>query len=68
MSILLSIKSELQHIVEALHAVTNVDIIIVDEYLDRIVSTVKKEYDSGNKAPINSAFHKCIVMGEQFFS
>nr|WP_312579860.1 sigma 54-interacting transcriptional regulator [Sedimentibacter sp.] len=67
MSILLSIKSDLQHIVEALHAVTNVDIIIVDEYLDRVVSTVKKEYDSGNKAPINSVFHKCIDIGEQFF-
>jgi len=47
MSILLNIKSELQHIVEALHAVTNVDIIVVDEHLDRVVSTVKKEYDSG---------------------
>ncbi|MGB4437712.1 MAG: sigma 54-interacting transcriptional regulator [Sedimentibacter sp.] len=66
MSVLMSIKTELLHIVEALHAVTNVDILIVDDNLDRIVSTVQKEY-VGNKAPIFSAFHKCIMTGEQFF-
>jgi transcriptional regulator with PAS, ATPase and Fis domain len=67
MSVLLSIKAELQHIVEAMHAVTNVDIIVVDKQLDRVVSTVKKEYEFGKKAPMNSAFHKCILTGEQFF-
>ena len=66
MSVLMSIKKELLHIVEALHAVTNVDILIVDDNLDRIVSTVQKEY-VGSKAPIHSAFHKCIMTGEQFF-
>ncbi|MDW5299796.1 MAG: sigma 54-interacting transcriptional regulator [Sedimentibacter sp.] len=66
MSVLMGIKTELLHIVEALHAVTNVDILIVDDNLDRIVSTVKKEY-MGDKAPVYSAFHKCIMTGEQFF-
>lgn len=67
MRILLSIKTELQHIVEALHAVTNVDITIVDEHLDRIVTTVKEEYNIGDKAPDYSAFHICIMTGEQYF-
>lgn len=67
MSLLLSIKKELQHIVEAINAVTNVDIIIVDEHLERIVSTVKKEYEFGTAAPLNSAFHKCILTSEQLF-
>jgi len=66
MSVLMGIKTELLHIVEALHAVTNVDILIVDDNLDRIVSTVQEEY-VGKKAPIFSAFHKCIMTGEQFF-
>ena len=42
MSILLNIKHELKHIIEAMHAVTNVDIIIVDDKLQRIASTVDK--------------------------
>ncbi|MFA9423718.1 MAG: sigma-54 interaction domain-containing protein [Sedimentibacter sp.] len=67
MSLLMSIKKELLHIVEALHAVTKVDIIIVDNQLDRVVSTVKNECDFNNKAPTNSAFHKCVITGEQFF-
>lgn len=67
MSKLKDIKTELLHIIEALHAVTNVDITIVDENLDRVVSTVHKNYDAGNKAPYNSAFHKCIQTGEQYF-
>ena len=67
MGVLSGIKTELLHIVEALHAVTNVDIIIVDANLDRIVSTVQNKQGMGNKAPIHSAFHKSIMTGEQFF-
>lgn len=67
MSILMNIKHELLHIIEAMHAVTNVDIIIVDENLKRIVSTVDQEYSIGTKAPHNSAFHKCIMTGDQYF-
>ena len=67
MNILLSIKNELQHIIEAMHAVTNVDITIVDENLQRVASTVDKEYSIGTQAPLNSAFHKCIMTGEQYF-
>lgn len=65
MSRLKSISSELLHIIDALKAVTNVDIIIVDEQLDRVVTTVKSE--TGRKAPVNSAFHKCILTGDQYF-
>lgn len=67
MSRLKGIKTELMHIIEALHAVTNVDIIIVDEHLERVVSTVHKNYYKGNKAPYNSAFYKCIKTGEKYF-
>ena len=67
MNILMSIKNELQHIIEAMHAVTNVDITIVDENLQRVASTVDKEYSIGTQAPLNSAFHKCIMTGEQYF-
>lgn len=67
MSILMSIRPELTHIVEALKAVTNVDIIIVDEKLDRIVSTVGKKFAAGDRAPLFSAFHNCIITGEQYF-
>ena len=52
MSILMNINNELQHIIEAMNAVTNVDITIVDEKLQRIASTVDKEYGIGAKAPI----------------
>ena len=67
MNILMNIKHELQHIIEAMHAVTNVDITIVDEALQRIATTVDEEYSLGAKAPIYSAFHKCIMTGEQYF-
>lgn len=67
MSILMSIRTELTHIVEALKAVTNVDIVLVDEKLDRIVSTVGKKFAAGDKAPLFSAFHNCIMTGEQYF-
>lgn len=67
MSILMNIKHELQHIIEAMHAVTNVDITIVDESLQRIASTVAEEYSLGASAPFYSAFHKCIMTGEQYF-
>jgi len=67
MSRLKSISSELLHIIDALQAVTNVDITIVDEHLDRVVTTVKSEIEPSRKAPVNSAFHKCILTGEQYF-
>lgn len=67
MSLMMSITKELLHIVEAIHAVTNVDIIIVDNELNRVVSTVATKYGMKDKAPIHSAFHECIITGEQFF-
>jgi len=67
MSRLKSISSELLHIIDALQAVTNVDITIVDEHLDRVVTTAKSDIESSRKVPVNSAFHKCILDGEQYF-
>ncbi|MEL7648568.1 MAG: sigma 54-interacting transcriptional regulator [Sedimentibacter sp.] len=67
MSLLMSIRTELSHIVEALKAVTNVDILIVDENLDRVVSTVEKNFETGARAPMYSAFHNCMITGEQYF-
>ena len=46
MSILNSIKGELQHIVETIHAITNVDITIVDENLQRLVATSSSKSNS----------------------
>lgn len=67
MSLLNSIKGELQHIVETIHAITNIDITIVDEKLQRLVATrfIKEEFDSA--APRNSVFEKCLYTGEQYF-
>lgn len=61
------IKKELQHIIEALHSITNVDITIVDKNLERVVGTGKHSEAIGRLAPLNSAFHKCIETGEQYF-
>jgi len=65
-SILNSIKSELQHIVEAMYSVTNVDITIVDHNLKRVVGTGIHGNAIGMMAPLNSAFHKCITTGDHY--
>jgi len=67
MSLLTDIGTELLHVVEALHAVTNIDIIIVDSNLRRVVSTVKHDDGFEGNAPENSAFHKCMVTGRRYF-
>lgn len=67
MSLLTDIRTELMHVVEALHAVTNIDIIVVDNNLERVVSTVKHSDRFVTNAPENSAFHKCLITGEHYF-
>ncbi|MDX9917570.1 MAG: sigma 54-interacting transcriptional regulator [Gudongella sp.] len=67
MNMLHQISGELQHILEALHAVTNVDMTIVDENLQRVVGTGRHSERIGRSAPENSAFHKCLSTGEQYF-
>jgi len=62
-----TIKNELQHVIEALHSVTNVDITIVDKNLERVIGTGRHSEAIGRLAPMNSAFHKCIETGEQYF-
>ncbi len=66
MGLLNSIKPELQHIIEAMYSVTNVDITIVDHELRRIVGTGLHGNAIGMMAPLNSAFHKCITTGEHY--
>lgn len=67
MGALNSIKGELQHIIEAMHAVTNIDITIVDENLQRLVATKSLKKDVGRKAPLNSVFHQCLATGNEYF-
>lgn len=67
MSLLKSIKTELQHMIEAMYAVTGIDITIVDENMERVVGTSHLREIIGKKAPLNSVFHKCLISGEQYF-
>jgi len=67
MGVLNSIKCELQHIIEAMHAVTNIDITIVDENLKRLVATRSLREGVGKTAPHNSVFHQCLTTGHQYF-
>lgn len=67
MSLLNSIEIELQHIIEAMYAVTNIDITIVDENMNRVVGTSQLKEAIGKKAPLNSAFHQCLITGNTYF-
>lgn len=67
MSILENIKKDLLHIIESMYAITNIDITIVDDKLNRVVATQFLKEKMGDSAPINSAFHKCILTGQQYF-
>lgn len=67
MTILENIKNDLLHIIESMYAITNIDITIVDNKLNRVVATKFLKEKMGKQAPRNSAFHKCILTGEQYF-
>ena len=67
MSVLQSIQPELQHIVEAMCAVANVDITIVDHNLCRMAGTGPLSVEHGSAVPENSAFSHCLSTGEQYF-
>jgi len=67
MSILKNINNELQHIIEAMHAVTGIDITIVDENMERIVGTGILREGIGKKAPIDSVYYSCITSGKRYF-
>jgi transcriptional regulator with PAS, ATPase and Fis domain len=66
MNLLKSIAQELQHIIDAIYSVTNIDITIVDEDLNRIVATNNINTVFRNKAPVNSVFHKSLITGKQY--
>lgn len=67
MTLLYDIKSELQEIIESLHDVTNVDMAIVDDELYRVAATGVLANTIGEKAPVNSLFHKCLKTAETYF-
>lgn len=67
MDFLESIAPELQHMIEVMKSVTNIDFTIVDESLRRIVSTSQLNKSFGSTAPINSVFHKSLETGKQYF-
>ncbi|KAF5031055.1 Anaerobic nitric oxide reductase transcription regulator NorR [anaerobic digester metagenome] len=67
MSILKSIQPELQHIVDAMCAVANVDITIVDHNLCRMAGTGPLALEHGSPVPENSAFSHCLATGEQYY-
>lgn len=67
MSILENIKKDLLHIIESMYAITNIDITIVDDKLNRVVATQLLKEKMGGHAPMHSAFHQCILTGEQYF-
>ncbi len=67
MSLLNNISLQLQHVIEAMYSVTDVDITIVDHNLKRVVGTGLHSEAIGRMAPKNSAFHKCLETGDQYF-
>lgn len=66
MNLLKSIAPELQHIIDAMYSVTNIDLTIVDENLNRIVATSQISKVFKNTAPLNSVFHKSLITGKQY--
>lgn len=67
MSVLESIQPELQHIVDAMCAVANIDITIVDHHLRRMAGTGPLALEHGSPVPENSAFSRCLETGEQYY-
>ncbi|MDD2493766.1 MAG: sigma 54-interacting transcriptional regulator [Tissierellia bacterium] len=67
MNFLESIATELQHMIEVMKSVTNIDFTIVDENLRRIVATSYSSRVFGNTAPLNSVFHKSLETWKQYF-
>lgn len=67
MSILKNIQPELQHIVDAMCAVANVDITIVDHHLHRMAGTGPLALLHNNPVPENSAFSCCLETGKQYY-
>lgn len=61
------IKTELQNIADTIKAITNVDVTIMDRNLKRIAATGILRNNIGKFVPQNSAFHKSLTTGEQYF-
>lgn len=61
------IKIELQNIADTIKAITNVDVTIMDRNLKRIAATGILKNNIAKFVPKNSAFHKSLTTGEQYF-
>lgn len=66
MNLLNEISQELQHIIDAIYSITEIDITIVDEDLNRIAATKNINKLFKKKAPKNSVFHKSLMTGKQY--
>ena len=62
-----NIKTELQNIADTIKAITNVDVTIMDRNLKRIAATGILKDNIGKFIPKNSAFHKSLTTGKQYF-
>lgn len=60
------LQGELQQIAEAIMAVTELDVTILDSSLKRIAGTGKYYEKIGKYAPENSVFQKCVKTGKQY--
>lgn len=65
-NLLQDVSLELQHIIDAISAVTDIDLTIVDKNLNRIVATSNINMLFEKKAPKNSVFHKSLMTGKQY--
>ncbi len=66
MNFLNGITQELQHIIDAIYAVTDIDVTIVDKDLNRVAATKNINKLFRKQAPENSVFHKSLLTGKQY--
>lgn len=64
---LYKIQDSVQEVAEAISAVLNVDVTIIDENLNRIAATGKYKSSVGKKIPNNCSFEHIISSREPFF-
>ncbi len=64
---LIKIQESVQEVAEAISAVLNVDVTIIDEKLNRIAATGKYKSSIGDKIPKNCSFELIINRKEPLF-
>lgn len=66
MNVLQAIEHELQHIIDAISAITEIDLTIVDDRRNRVAATGQIRKQFLREAPQNSAFQKSLETGQQY--